>query len=338
MGVAIKDILEYDEISLNSISNKKIAIDTFNMLYQFLSSIRQSDGNPLTDSRGEITSHLKGLFYRCIYFKKNNIKAVFVFDGKAPKLKEKEQELRRQKKIKADKKYKEALEMGLTEDAAKYAQGTSKLTSEMIIEAKELISAFGFPIIEAPSEGEAQASYLAKEGLVYATSSQDFDSLLFSSKYLIRNISISNKRKIPGTSSYKDVPIEFYDLDKNLEKLGLSQEELIIVAILCGTDFNPGGIKGIGPKKAIKIVKEYRGRFDEMFKTLDWFGSFPYSWVEVLNTFQKMPVENISEIKYGEIDKDKVRMILTNRDFEETMVNRSLDKIKSIKTLDSYFG
>ena len=73
MGVAIKDILEYDEIDLSSLSNKKIAIDSFNMLYSFLASIRQADGSPLTDSKGNITSHIKGLFNRCVYFKKNNI-------------------------------------------------------------------------------------------------------------------------------------------------------------------------------------------------------------------------------------------------------------------------
>jgi len=337
MGVAIKEILEYDEVNLNFISNKKIAIDTFNMLYQFISSIRQSDGNPLTDSKGNITSHLKGLFYRCVYFKRNNIKVVFVFDGEPPKLKEKERELRKKKKEEAAKKYQQSLDLGLTEDAAKYARGTSKLTNDIIEESKELISAFGFPIILAPSEGEAQTSYLSRSGEVFAASSQDFDSLLFGCKYLIRNISISNKRKIPGTSTYKDIPIEFYDLEKNLKKLNLNREELIIVAILCGTDFNPGGIKGIGPKKAIKIVKEYRERYDEMFKILDWYSYFPYSWVEVMNTFLKMPVNKEVKINYGEMDKDKIRMILTNRDFDELMINRSLNTIKSIKTLDKFF-
>lgn len=337
MGVQIKDILEFDEIDLNSLSNKKVAIDSFNMLFQFLASIRQPDGNPLMDSKGEVTSHLKGLFNRCVYFKKNNVKPVFVFDGKAPDLKDKERENRKKKRIEADQKYKEAVEMGLMEDARKYAQGVNKLDDRMVEESKKLIRYFGFPVVDAPSEGEAQAAFLVDKGVVFASASQDFDSLLFGAKYLIRNVSVSARRKIAGTSNYKDVPIEFYDLDKNLEKLNITREELIIVAILCGTDFNPGGIKGIGPKKAIKLVKEYRGRFDELFRTLDWFSYFDYSWYEVINTFKKMPVTTVNELEFAEVDKDSVRRLLESRDFDLNMVDRSLNGIKNYKTLDKFF-
>lgn len=338
MGVAIKDILEYDEISLTSISNKKIAIDTFNMLYQFLSSIRQSDGNPLMDSAGNITSHVKGLFNRCVYFKKNNIKPVFVFDGIAPKLKEKERKLRSEKKKEADKKYRESLELGLTDEAYKYAKGTSKLTSEMIEDAKKLINLFGFAVVEAPSEGEAQAAYYTNENQVFASASQDFDSLLFGAKHLIRNLSISNKRKIPGTSMYKDVAIEFYDLDKILKKLDLNLDELIIVAILCGTDFNPGGIKGIGPKKGLKLVREYRDRWDELFKILDWFDYFDYPWIEVFNTFKKMPIKKDVEVIFSDMKKEEIAKFLETKNFDIENTMRSLNTIKNIKTLDNYFN
>lgn len=337
MGVALKDILEYDTIDISGLSQKKIAIDTFNMLYQFLASIRQSDGNPLTDSKGEVTSHLKGLFNRCVYFKKNNIKPVFIFDGEAPKLKEKERELRSQKKIEADKNFQEAVDMGLMEEARKYASGTSKLTNSMVEEAKELIQAFGFPIVEAPSEGEAQAAKLVEQSHVFATASQDFDSLLFGSPILVRNISVSTRRKIAGSSAYKDVDIEWYDLKKNLKKLNLTRDELIIVAILAGTDFNPGGVKGIGPKKAIKLVHEYKDKWNELFNMLDWHSYFPYTWMEVFNTFKKMPVREDIEIEFSTIDKEAIKEILTKRDFDESMISKSLDGIKNLKTLDSFF-
>ncbi len=337
MGVAIKDILEYDEIELSSISNKKIAIDTFNMLYQFLASIRQPDGNPLTDSKGNVTSHLKGLFNRLVYFKRNNVKAVFVFDGIAPKLKNKERANRAEKKMQADVKYREALELGVMEDAKKYAQGLNKLDQTMIEDSKLLIAAFGFPIIEAPSEGEAQGAYLNQKGLVFAAASQDFDSLLFGAKNLIRNLSVSNRRKVAGSSVYKEVPIEYYDLEKNLKNLNVNLDELIIIAILCGTDFNPGGIKGIGPKKALKLVKEYRDKWEELFKILDWFEYFDHTWVEVFNTFKKMPYLEIDTLEYNELSKDKVKEILKSKDFEETMVERSLNTIKNVKTLDKFF-
>lgn len=337
MGVNIKDILEYDEIKLNSLQNKRIAIDTFNMLYQFLSSIRQADGTPLKDSYGNVTSHLKGLFNRCVYFKKNNIKPIFIFDGKAPKLKEKERELRAKKKMEADKKYKDALELGHIEEAKKFAQSLNKLDEKMIEDSKTLIRYFGFPIIQAPSEGEAQGAQIVKDKNAFAVASQDFDSLLFGAKHVIRNISISNKRKVPGSSVYREVPIEYYDLDKNLEKLNLNQEELIIVGILCGTDFNPGGIKGIGPKKALKLVKEYKDKWDELFNNLDWFSYFSYPWIDVFNTFRKIPVDKDYEIKFEKIEKENIKEFLLTKAFEERTISRSLDSIKEVKTLDTFF-
>jgi flap endonuclease-1 len=337
MGVAIKDILDYDEVELQSISNKTIAIDSFNMLYQFLASIRQPDGSPLTDSKGNITSHLKGLFNRCVYFKRNNIKPIFIFDGIAPKLKEKERELRAEKRALADKKFREAQELGLAEDTKKYAQQLNRLNETMIEESKELILKFGFPVINAPSEGEAQAAFMTNNKIVYASASQDFDSLLFGAKYLIRNLSISNKRKVPGSSVYKDIPIEFYDLEKILKNLNVNQEELIIIAILCGTDFNPGGIKGIGPKKALKLVKEFRDRHEELFKNLDWYEYFDYTWVDVLNTFKKMPIDKEVEPEFKELKKTEVKEYLMTKDFDETMLDRSLNTIKNVKTLDKFF-
>lgn len=338
MGVAIKEILTYDEIEISSIQNKKIAIDSFNMLYQFLSSIRQADGSHLTDSKGNITSHLKGLFNRLVYFKKNNIKAVFIFDGIAPKLKEKERKLRLEKKISADKKYQEALDLDLMEDARKYSTSTSRLENYMIEEAKKLISLFGFAIINAPSEAEAQGAELVKESLVYASASQDFDSLLFGAKYLIRNLSVSSKRKIPGTSMYKDTQIEFYDLEKNLKNLNISNDELIIISILCGTDFNPGGIKGIGPKKALKLVREFRDKWDVLFNSLDWYSYFPYTWLEVFNTFKKIPVEKNLSIENFPMKKEEIIDFLKEKDFDEIMLQRSLSSIKNIKTLDNFFS
>ena len=339
MGVAIKEILTFKTINKTKLNNKKIAFDTFNMLYQFLASIRQPNGEPLKNSKGEVTSHLKGLFNRLIYFKKNNINCVFVFDGEAPKLKEQERANRLEKKLEADKKYKEALDLGLTKEAKKFSQGTSRLDKKMIEEAKKLIDFFGFPIIQAPSEGEAQASFLTKKGLVFAISSQDFDSLLFGAKYLIRNLSIGTKRKIIGTSIYKDIDIEFYDLKENLENLNLTQDQLIILAILCGTDFNPKGIPRIGPKKALILVKQYNEKFDELFKILDWHNYFSYPWINVFNTIKKMKInEDIEKLNFKKIDKKNIKKFLVDEaDFDEKLVLKRLSSVKEIKSLNSFF-
>ena len=303
MGVQIKDILEYDEVDISILGNKKLAVDSFNMIYQFLASIRQPDGTPLTDSKGNTTSHLKGLFNRCVYFKKNNIKAVFVFDGEAPKLKEKERENRRLKKIEADKKYKEALELGLMDEAKKYAQGINKLDEEMIQDSKKLVELFGFPVVEAPSEGEAQAAYFVDKGQVFASASQDFDSLLFGAKYLVRNVSVSSRRKVAGSSTYREVPIEFYDLNKILTKLNISHDELIIIAILCGTDFNPGGIKGIGPKTAQRLI------------------------VDLKDKLSKENIEINNSLDLGNTVKNEALTALVNLGFNKNQAEKQITKI-----------
>ncbi len=337
MGLNIKEILKYEEIPLEKIKGKKIAIDAFNMIYQFLASIRQPDGTPLRDSNGNVTSHLKGLFNRCVFFKKNNILPIFVFDGKPPALKEKERLRRMEVKMKAETQYREALEAGDIEAAKKYSQATSKITTDMVEESKTLISLFGFPVIQAPSEGEAQAAYLVKKKIAWASASQDFDSLLFGASYLIRNLSIGRRRKVAGTNLYKDSPIEFYSLKDNLEHLGLDIDGLIILAILCGTDYNPGGIKGVGPKKALLLVKSYANNWDELFKRIGWDDTFNFSWVEVYNTFKNMKTYDIEGVVFDRIRKKEIVELLAKRDFDKESVENSLAKISDVKTLDNFF-
>ena len=160
MGVNISELLPKKEIKFDDLNNKVIAIDAFNALYQFLSSIRQLDGSPLMDSEGNVTSHLQGLFSRSLNLLNRGIKIVYVFDGKAPLLKEKERNLRKEQRLKGYKKYIEAIEKKNIEEMQKYAKTTSRLTQVMIEESKDLIKALGLPIIEAPSEAEAQAACL----------------------------------------------------------------------------------------------------------------------------------------------------------------------------------
>jgi flap endonuclease-1 len=307
------------------------------MLYSFLASIRQSDGQVLMDSKGRTTSHLKGLFNRCVYFKKNNIKPIFVFDGKAHALKERTRELRREKKIEAGEKYQEALDLGLAQDARKYAQQLGRLDDAMIEQAKKVMALFGFAVVQAPSEGEAQAAQLVLEGKAFAVASQDFDSLLFGAPFVIRNLSVSTKRKIAGTSIYKEVPIEYYDVKKSLDSLTISKDDLIILSMLCGTDFNPSGIHGIGPKKALKLVKEYKDRWDELFKAVDWYSAFPYSWQEVFAIFNKPNVEKNMDVVFGDLNKDELVKYLSEFDFGKEQVEKQLKDLQKEKGLTAFF-
>jgi len=328
MGIAITDLLKTKEISFENLKNKKLAIDAFNILYQFLSTIRQRDGSLLTDSNGNVTSHLVGLFARTTNLMEKGLQLAFVFDGEAPDLKQEERERRKAVKQEAQRKYEQAAEEEDLGAMKKYASRTSVLTSEMIDEAKELITALGLPVIQAASEGEAQASYMVKKADVYAIVSQDVDSLLFGAPLLIRNLSISGKRKKADSLSYISAKPELIDLGENLNILGIDRDQLIALAMLVGTDYNKGGIKGIGPKNALKIVKQYNKDFDSMFKEVKWDDFFSVDWKEVYYLIKKMKVTDDYTLEWKEIDEKKIfELLVEKHEFSRERVEKGLSKL-----------
>lgn len=343
MGVAIKDILTIKEIEIEDLKGRKLAIDSYNMLYQFLTTIRSRDGSLLTDSKGNVTSHLVGLFSRTTKLMDYGLKPIFVFDGKPPKIKEQERERRKELKIEAEKKYAIAVEKKDTEDMKKYASMSTRLTRDMIDDAKTLISSLGLPIVQAPSEGEAQAAYMAKKGDAFAVVSQDFDSLLHQSPNLVRNLSIAGKRKKASTLSYTTVKPELINLADNLNNLGITHDQLIIIAILTGTDYNYGGVKGIGPKTAIKLVKEHKSDFDALFKHVKW--EYDLSWKEIFGTIRDMPVTDEYDIHFRHPDVESLKSFLVDKhDFSEERIDSSMKGLvhhkedKKQKGLGDFFG
>jgi len=329
MGTKLKDIMEKKDISFKDLSGKRVVVDSFNILYQFLSSIRQKDGTPLMDSKGRVTSHLSGLFFRTAKMLEFDIKPIFVFDGRAPELKKMEKERRAEVKEEAKKQYEIAKEREDIESMKKFASRTSVLSSEMIEESKELLEAMGLPVIQAPSEGEAQAAHIVNRGDAFAEVSQDYDCLLYGVKRVIQNLTVSEKRKKPGTLSYVTVVPQMIELEENLKRLEINQEQLLIIGILVGTDYNIGGIKGIGPKNALKLVKEYKDRYDELFEAEKWNEFFDLDWKEIFNLIKKMPVTNEYQIEFRAIDADKIKAILVERhEFSEERIESSLSKLK----------
>ena len=257
MGIAITDLLSKKEISLDELKGKIVLVDSHMMLYQFLTTIRQRDGSQLTDSKGNVTSHLVGLLARIPNLMAKDIKLAFVFDGTAPELKKKERDRRKDLKIDAKKKYEEAAKEDDIELMKKYAARTTFLTKEAIDEAKNLIKAFGLPVIQAPSEAEAQAAHMVSKGDGDIVATNDADALIFGAESVVRNLSIAGKRKKTSKIGYETIKPEIVSLNDTLNNLGIDQDQLIILAMLVGTDFNLGGIKGIGPKNALKIVKKH---------------------------------------------------------------------------------
>lgn len=329
MGLAITEILTPKEISIEDLRNKTLAVDTYNLLYQFLSSIRQADGSLLVDSKGRVTSHLSGLFHRIIKLMSYNIKFVFCFDGEVPELKEHERNRRKELKIEAEKKYDEAVRKEDLEEMRKYAARTTRLTPEMINDAKELILALGQCIVQAPSEGEAQASHIVKKGEADYVLSQDADCFMFGAPRMVKNLTISGKRKKPGAYAYDEVKPEIIFLKDVLEELGITHEQFIILGILVGTDYNVGGIKGIGPKKALALVKKYCKNYDALFREVKWSESFDYSWKEVFNLIKNMKVSDDYTLKWTPLSKEKIiKLLVEEHDFNRDRIENALEKLE----------
>ena len=243
MGVNFKDLIPKTSVKLKDLSGKIIAIDAYNAIYQFLSIIRQPDGTPLKDSTGKVTSHLSGLFYRTSNLIEMGLKPIYVFDGESPALKAAEIERRRQIKVDAAARYDKAIKEGKPAEARMYAQAATSMKDYMLEDSQKLLELMGLPWVQAPSEGEAQAAHMARKGDADYCASQDYDSLLFGAPRLLRNVTISGRRKLPSKNIYVDIAPEVVELSKALNECGLTYEQLIDVGILIGTDYNPDGIE-----------------------------------------------------------------------------------------------
>lgn len=331
VGVDIRELIPESsrrEVELSVLRGEVVSLDAYNALYQFLAAIRQPDGTPLMDREGRVTSHLSGLFYRTINIVEEGIKPVYVFDGKPPEMKTREIEERIRRKAEAEARYRAAVEAGLIEEARKYAQATSRLSNDMVEEAKELLDAMGIPWVQAPADGEAQAAYMTIRGDAYATGSQDYDSLLFGSKRLVRNLTVTGKRKLPGKDEYVEVKPEVIELNKLLEALGISREQLIAIGVIIGTDYNPGGVKGYGVQRALKHIKTLKDPIKALMAIpkSEWGDMDP---VKIYEYFLNPPVNKTYRVSYKEPDEDKIKDILVYRhDFNPERVEKGIERLK----------
>ncbi len=338
MGVDIGELFERKEIKFSDLKGKIIAIDAFNSLYQFLSIIRQRDGTPLIDSHGEITSHLSGLLYRTTNLIEEGIRPVYVFDGDPPPFKINTIEERKKKRIDAGVKWDESLAKGDEEEAFKHAQASSRLKSNMINDARLLLGFMGIPVVQAPSEGEAQASFMVQNKTAFAAGSQDYDALLFGAPYIVRNLAVTGKRKLPGKGIFLDIKPESIDLEEGLKSLGISREQLVDIGLLVGTDYNEG-IKGIGPKKALKLIKKHGG----IEAVLHELNTEIKQLREIKELFLHPDVTSDYELRWKKADEKAIsRFLCTEHDFSEARVSKAVERLleasdEGQKTLDKWF-
>ena len=348
MGVKINELVKEVRrtITFENLLGKPIAIDAFNTIYQFLAIIRQRDGTPLKDYAGNVTSHLSGLFYRTINFLEHSIKPIYVFDGIPSELKL--DTIKERKKIKEEAKEKmiKAQEAEDFREARKFAQQTSKLSTDMIEESIKLIDYMGIPVIEASSEGEAQSAYLVEKGDAWACASQDYDTLLFGGERLLRNFAISRSRKVRDTTVTLD--IEYVSLNKFLNNLGISREQLIEMGIMIGTDFFQG-IKGIGQKTALDLIRKY-DTIENILKNQVKIGGKEIILnlelvTQIKDIFLNPDVKKDYKIsKPKKIDFDKLEeLLIEQHNFSRQRVENALDRLRKLDSskvqvsLDDFF-
>ena len=329
MGLQISDIVTKKSIELNELKGKTLCVDAFNIIYQFLTTIRQPDGTPLMDKKRRVTSHLSGLFYRNMALLNEGIKLIYVFDGKAPKLKKATHEKRKQAKDIVKEKYEKAVKEEDVESMGKYSRSLVSLDEDKIKESKELLKAMGIAVIQAPEEGEAMASYICKkEKDVFAVASQDYDSLVFEAPRLLQNLTLAKKRKT--ISGYVEVKPQIIELKNVLKELGINQQQLICIGILAGTDYNPKGIHGIGQKKALKIVKEHKTP-EKIFEAENVKEKLDFDWKQVYDLIENPKVDKDYKIDFPKFDEDKIKEILMNHDFSENRIESQFEKLKERK-------
>ncbi len=344
MGVNFKDLIPKTPVKLEDLSGKIIAIDAYNAIYQFLSIIRQPDGTPLKDSTGKVTSHISGLFYRTSNLIEMGIKPVYVFDGIPPTLKAAEIERRKQVKVEAAARYEKAVAQGKPAEARMYAQAATSMKDYMLSDSQKILTLLGLPWVQAPSEGEAQAAHMTKKGDANYCASQDYDSLLFGAPKLLRNVTISGRRKLPSKNIYVDVVPEVVELSKALGECGLTYEQLVDVGILIGTDFNPDGIKGLGPKTALKLIKEH-GTLENALPHVK-NAAFPVEPNCIRQIFLHPEVTDNYTLEWREPDEQGlIDFISREKEFSEERVKKSIERMtagskkqKGKVSLEKWFG
>ncbi|NXP15449.1 FEN1 endonuclease, partial [Thinocorus orbignyianus] len=325
------------ENDIKSYFGRKVAIDASMSIYQFLIAVRQG-AEVLQNEEGETTSHLMGMFYRTIRMVENGIKPVYVFDGKPPQLKSGELSKRTERRAEAEKHLQEAQEAGEEENIEKYSKRLVKVTQQHNEECKKLLTLMGIPYVEAPGEAEASCATLVKAGKVYAAATEDMDCLTFGSPVLMRHLTASETKKLP---------IQEFHLNRILQDLDLTWEQFVDLCILLGCDYCES-IRGIGPKRAIELIKEHKS-IEKIVQQLDTKKyPLPENWLhkEAQKLFLEPDVVDPEavELKWTEPDEEQlVQFMCGEKQFNEERIRNGVKRLSKSRQgstqgrLDDFF-
>ena len=245
MGNAdLRELAVIEEISFDDLDDSIVAIDAHNWLYRYLTTtVRFTDARAYTTESDEEVANLIGVVQGLPKLLEAGITPVFVFDGGPVELKAEEIAERREARERREEQLEEAREAGDEVEIARLDSQTQRLTDVIQETTRELLALLDVPVVEAPREGEAQAAHMARAGDVDYVGTEDYDALLLGAPLTLRQLTSSGAP-------------ELMDFEATLERHDLTWEQLVDAAILMGTDFNEG-ISGVGPKTAVKEVREH---------------------------------------------------------------------------------
>jgi flap endonuclease-1 len=280
--------------------NKTIAIDTSLIIYKYIAAMRKT-GHDLTSPDGKMTSHLNGILNLITKLLKEKITPVFIFDGKPPDI----------KKDTLQKRYdvKKQAEENLTKDDLTDEQKitlfmqSTRITSEIINDTKEMLKTLGIPYVEAPEEADSQCVCLLEKNLIYAVATEDMDLLTFKCERLLKNF-FSNK---------EDGIIEI-NYSKMLEELKIDDNQFLDLCILFGCDYLPT-LSGLGPVKSYDYIKKYKS-IEKIIELSTIQKPENYKYKDVQNYFKTasskcvIPLEEDLKIKKSDDDKKVIYELL----------------------------
>ena len=303
--------------NLYKLSGKKVAVDASLIIYQNLLNI----GNrPLfKNSKGKITNHLSGLFYKIVNYQSLNIEMIFIFDGKPPDIKSDTINDRKKKCDDAKEKMNSSTNK---EDKDKYEKASLRLTKEIINDVKKLLTLMGVSYIHPNGEAEAYASELCRIGYVDYVLTEDMDTLVYGCPKLIRNcVDKSIKRK--------DI-ISIFNYDKMIEDLNLTQDQFIEFCIFCGCDYC-NSIPKVGNITALKLIKKF-GNIEEIIKNTKY--NFPENYLELFNKSKeifliwknKIDINEINIVKSEKNVSELIQYLVLEIEMNETKVHNGIKK------------
>ena len=258
MGNAdLRDLAVLEAVPFDDLSGSVVAVDAHNWLYRYLTTtVRWTNEDIYTTTDGDEVANLVGVVQGLPKFFEHDITPVFVFDGSVVSLKDDEIAERRAGREKREDELETAREEGDELAVARLESQTQRLTDIILRTTREVLALLDVPVVEAPAEGEAQATHMAREGVVDYVGTEDYDALLLGAPLTLRQLTSKGKP-------------ELMDFQATLDEHDLTWEQLVDAAILMGTDFNEG-VSGIGPKTAVKAVREH-GDIWGVFEARDVF-------------------------------------------------------------------